>query len=83
MTYHALYGLSHFTNGQFESQTDSLAILILLLHRFQHGTSLLLVHVLLGTEFVGDLAVFVNNTEADDLVAIFYQFFDKPLEREL
>lgn len=82
-TYHALDSLRNLAHCQFKDQADGFAILILSLHRFEQGTSFLFVDTLLDTRVAGDLAVLVDNAEADNLVAIFHQFFDEPFKSEL
>ena len=71
MTYHTLNGLRNFTHRQLKDQADSFAVLILLFHRVEQRTSFFFVDALLNTRVAGDLAVFIDNAEANDLIAIF------------
>lgn len=85
-TYHSLKNLRYFTHGEFNNQTDGLLLLaiffifVFVLDLLKQLLRFLLVVLVPYACVAGYLAVFVDDPQANDLVAVFHEFFNEPFD---
>lgn len=77
-TNHALYRLRNLAYSEFQDQADGFILFIFFLDMLEKLASFSLVNALLYANVAANLAIFVNNAKADNLIAVFNKLLNKP-----
>ena len=83
MAYHSLDRLVHLTDSILEDDGYRLLLFILLDDPIEQLPRLLPVLPLLQCQIAAELTILIDDSQANDLVAIIDQLIDQPLESEL
>jgi len=83
VTYHSLDRLVHFPDRVLEDDGYGFLLFVLLDDLIEQLLRLQSVQPLLQCHVAADLAILVDDPEADDLVAVVDQLIDQPFEGEL